>query len=425
MILGAGAGGFGACSKLAEHNISTVIVDKNPGFGGTAVYSGVSCFEPGVSLDGIHRTLADKLMKNGGGEVQKSIPSRFTFSKDRTCADDSEPLVSPGYRWGLSAACGDRYEDTLKRCKSLCSSTRDLKRFMTDENALGAAMHEVISKHSQWVTPLFNHNYVRCKTQGRSIVSVTVSNGSEETEIFAKYFIDASGSIVLLRDAGCPYEIGQNADLSKVNGMTVVFRVTKEACPDIEVTCKEDISQWKEERLANVVSCFNMYPNGDININMLPTLTGKEYFDFGEKAYDVGICRVLAYWEHLQNLHAELKDYRIKKIFLPGIREDYRLVGKKVLTSDDIIHGINKAEKPIAIADHALDSHGSDGQLSGEVQEPYGIPIECTMPSEYDNAFAACRGASFSSVVASSARLTRTMMSMGEGVAKYIIAALQ
>lgn len=424
-ILGAGAGGFGACYRLAQSKVKTVIADVHEGYGGTAVFSGVSCFEPGVSLDGVHRIIAEKLLQNGSGEVQRSIPSRLTFCEKKDIGEFNEPLVSGGYLWGLSVPCQDDYESTLKRCKSLCPTNKSWRRFMMDEDALTKTMSELMEEYADYVTPLFKTRYVSCKTDGRKIKSVILENEAEQIEVVADYFIDASGSIVLLRDAGCQYEVGYEGDISKVNGVSVVLRVSKDKCPPLQIPYDEDISAWKQEKLSRVVSCFNMYPNGDININMLPTLTGKEYLELGERAYAVGVCRAVAYWEHLQTLHPELKEYSIKKIFAAGIREDYRLLGKKVLKTEDIMQGVKPDEPYVAISDHALDSHGIEGMPCGEMQVPYGIPLSCAQAKEFDNAFAACRGASFSSTVASSARLTRTMMSMGEGIARYIAKELQ
>ncbi len=42
------------------------------------------------------------------------------------------------------------------------------------------------------------------------------------------------------------------------------------------------------------------------------------------------------------------------------------------------------------------------------------------MTNEFKNLFAACCGASFSHIASSSVRLSRTMMSLGEGVGEYI-----
>ena len=73
----------------------------------------------------------------------------------------------------------------------------------------------------------------------------------------------------------------------------------------------------------------------------------------------------------------------------------------------------------VAIADHMMDVHGDNG-LAKELDIPYEIPLECTMTKEFENLFVACRGASFSHIAASSARLSRTMLSLGEGVGEYL-----
>ena len=107
MILGAGGGGFGACYELTRRGIPVVIADRNPGFGGNAVYSGVSCWEPGVSLEGVHRILAARLMQTGGGQVQRTVPNYKLFCEDMGYADPQ--ALCPDYPWGLSVACEDDY----------------------------------------------------------------------------------------------------------------------------------------------------------------------------------------------------------------------------------------------------------------------------------------------------------------------------
>ena len=60
-----------------------------------------------------------------------------------------------------------------------------------------------------------------------------------------------------------------------------------------------------------------------------------------------------------------------------------------------------------------------------ELEKPYIIPLECSMTREYENLFVACRGASFSHIAASSARLIRTMLSLGESVGEHIAGLLK
>lgn len=208
-----------------------------------------------------------------------------------------------------------------------------------------------------------------------------------------------------------------------VNGVTYVFRISKVPCAEhIDEIPQEvrntDSGEWSPR---NVVSAMVKYPGGDINVNMLPTIDGREYMKYGSRADLIGRARVYRYWYYLQ-AEKGFKGYTLKHIFDAGVRESYRLKGKYVLKEQDLRAGILKQPKvgrTIAIADHMMDIHGENG-LAKELEIPYEIPLECTMTNELDNLFVTCRGASFSHIAASSARLTRTMLSVGEGVGEYL-----
>ncbi len=416
MVLGAGAGGFGAAYVLSHCGIPTVVVDKNSGFGGTAVFGGVSCFEPGVSLGGVHTVLAEMLLNCGGGEVQKTVPSQMLFNENDPI-NNERPL--PPYPWGLSVKVDEDYEETLKRCLKFRSGYGECRRFMTDGEALSRVMHSLIN--NEHCKTLFGYEYMCCESENGNITSVTVCRGDEKIKICADYFIDCSGSIVLARDAGCEYTFGDaNGNISGINGVSFVFRVSKRR--DAVAVAREELPEdtaWVQNRMRMVSSCFNTYPNGDINVNMLPTLTGEEWFTFGKDAVNIGKSRVFSYWEYMQKTF-RLEEYKIIQLFEPAVREDYRLIGRRVLTLEDIKAPMAENGDYIAIADHSIDIHGVKDAVSGELEHPYGIPLDCARAKEFENLFVACRGASFTHTAASSARLTRTMMSMGEGVAKYI-----
>ncbi len=99
-----------------------------------------------------------------------------------------------------------------------------------------------------------------------------------------------------------------------------------------------------------------------------------------------------------------------------GVRENYRLRGKYVLTHEDLQKGYAESlglSHTAAWGDHPADIHGAGGRLIPP-NGTYAIPYECMVPKEIDNLLVACRGASFSHLAASSARLSRTMMALGE-----------
>ncbi len=435
-IIGAGAGGIGCAYRLIKNGVNTVVVDKNPDFGGTMVFGGVDGWEPGVSLDGLHQLLyAEMSAMDGGCHVVEVVPNGNFV--DPTVGRDWTAHSFKERPFGYSMAMGGTYEDTLKRCTSLRGEKGPYVRLQFEPEAMIKAVHNIFAPFSERLKTLFETSFKSCRTENGKIVSVTVSGADGDTEIFADTFVDSSGDIILARSAGCETAFGTEgrevydepcADESSrdVNGTTYVFRIAKHEDDDhIDSISEEylnvDLEAWKASYLPSSIVCFVKYPNGDINVNMLPTMQGREYFDFGEDADKIGRARVYAYFEYMQKERG-LKGYTLKHIYSAGIREGYRLVGKYVLREQDVRAGINRQPKlgrTVAIADHALDIHGKKG-MCRELTVPYEIPLECTMAKEFDNLFVACRGASFSHIASSSVRLSRTMLSLGEGVGEYI-----
>ncbi|MBE7045408.1 MAG: FAD-dependent oxidoreductase [Ruminococcaceae bacterium] len=437
-VLGAGMGGIGCAYRLVQKGIKTVVIDRNPDFGGTAVFSGVDGFEPGVTLDGLHQQIREELSKiENGAHVVEVVPNLNLFEPD-TGLDWSKHSFTE-HPWGLSVGVDLPYEATLGRCAFL-QKDGPMCRYQFEPDAMRKAIGEIFKPYQKKMTTLFESRFISCEKEGHKIKSVTVSTPEGENRIFADTFVDASGDIVLARATGCEVAFGTDRKryqepsddgMDRLNGVSYVFRIQK--MPDVDYVDEipeerrsPECSGWKNREEERVISCFVLYPNGDINVNMLPTMEGKEYFELGEKADAVGHARVYQYWHYLQQ-EKNMQGYTLKKIYQAGIREGYRLVGRHVLTEQEVRAGIlaqPKTGRCVAIADHALDVHG-EGGMCRELEYPYEIPIECCMAKEFDNLFVACRGASFSHIAASSARLNRTMLSMGEGVGEYIAEQIQ
>lgn len=431
-VLGAGAGGTGCVYRLIKNGIKTVVVDKNPDFGGTAVFSGVDGWEPGVSLDGLHLLLKDELKKmNNACHIVESVPNLNIF--DSSAGFDWQKHSFQERPWGFSMPTGCNYNDTLKRCISLRGKEGPMRRFQFEPECMSLAINNILKPYCEKLTTLFNYTYKFCISEIGVVKSIIVSNKSMDVEITADYFVDCSGDIVLARDAGCEYLYGTEGKeefnepsatekSDSINAVTYVFRIAK--VTDIshideipEEYKKINLGKWEMEDMRKVISCFVKYPNGDINVNMLPTMQGSEYFHFGKNADEIGKARVYKYWNYLQT-EKKMNGYTITHIFDAGVRESYRLNGKYVLKEQDLRAG-TLPMRTVAIADHMMDVHG-DNCLAKELDIPYEIPLECSMTKEFSNLFVACRGASFSHIAASSARLTRTMISMGEGVGEYL-----
>lgn len=83
---------------------------------------------------------------------------------------------------------------------------------------------------------------------------------------------------------------------------------------------------------------------------MLPTFAGGEYLKYGENADAEGIKAAKAYWHKLQTENG-MKGYELMYVSpMAGIRESYRLIGRYVLTENDIRNPQKTAETIMASA---------------------------------------------------------------------------
>ncbi len=415
LIVGAGSAGFGAAYRaLKSGGCRVTLVEKNPGFGGTSTFGGVNCWEPGVGGNGVHFEIAERLMRQDEGFVGVY------------CG----PGASREKPWARSRRCGQPYEATLAR-----AGRHILYRFHFEPAAMDRVMHEMLleADGGEQLQLLLESAVTDLEVLDRNITTVTVQTPSGKHVFAPKLVLDCSADIAAARMAGCAYAVGEDAfslysepsapqnPQCILNGMTQVFRVTPADSGFAEEIPARygDVNLAGWNRFLHDVGCvcvLNDYPNGDINVNMLPTMPGEALLSmpFSELKH-LSEARAYAYWKWIgEKCHFD--GYRIQRMFPAlGIRESYRLAGRYVLTENDLCKGFAEslgAGHTIAFADHPADTHGHGSRLHSYGK--YGIPYECMLPKEIENLMVACRGASFSHIAASSARLSRTMIALGE-----------
>jgi hypothetical protein len=146
---------------------------------------------------------------------------------------------------------------------------------------------------------------------------------------------------------------------------------------------------------------------------MLPTMSGAELHALSPSAaLAESERRVRCYWHHVQSAWPQLRGYRLLHLYPAiGVRESFRVRCRYMLREQDLLSPPGHPDV-IAIAGHSLDRHGAR-HASSEVSGPYGIPYRCLQPLGFDNMFVAGRVAGFSSLAASSCRLSRKMMQLG------------
>lgn len=425
-VIGAGSGGIAAAVTAARHGLSVLLVEQADLIGGTAVRAGVHCWEMGAGGTGLPFDIYRRMNRLRGAVGIYSCGRHMSWYDPAR-----EPYRFPGGERILDP--GKRYVDTLQRHGAPGGQpTPDFVRRVWhgvpfEMEDYRSVLEEMLAETGRCEV-VVGTGITDAMVQQGIIRSILLTNGSE---VMATAYIDATADVCLCRVSGCVTLIGQDAQEAfgepsaperpndNVNGVTLAYRVTRALASGVE-SLPTGIGHRCWWAANYPVASFNPYPRGDINVNMLPTMEGTEYLAMrSATAYQECRRRVLAHWHHLQSRYDEFRDFRMAWIAPSmGVRESYRTLCAHMLTEQDIRAGGGgrQYDDVIAIADHALDTHGrSTGRrLCSELEEPYGVPYRCLVPRGYSNLLVACRGAGFTSIAASSCRLSRTMMQLGQ-----------
>jgi hypothetical protein len=265
--------------------------------------------------------------------------------------------------------------------------------------------------------------FVGSERDGRSVKAVRALGPSGALHVKAKHFIDCTAEIHLAREAGCQFSLGaeakaaygeihapEKADPSALNQMNWCYRVR----PNAKVPDAFEKAPFPKEAMRP--SRFEVaLPNGDVLVNPCGMLSADPRKP-EEFAASVKRAWLLAFELHRWTVQEGGCPARALIGLAPqiGVREGFRLVGRHVLTETEILSG-KRSASDAASCDHPLDLHGF---LHQELERPYGIPFGCLQTKEFDNLLVACRGSSFSHIAASSCRLGRTMLTLGEAAGK-------
>jgi glycine/D-amino acid oxidase-like deaminating enzyme len=441
VVLGAGSGGLGAAIAAARRGVKTLVVERHDRLGGTSTVGGVNVWEMGVGGTGIPFDLYRRL---------KAIPNAVgIYSAGRHFCDQDgwywpHDLAKVNFPGGENLVDpSKRYVDTLRRHPPADCREGRAKWAWARQHWHGVPFEpEAFHQVAREMLTETGHCGIRLATtlkgvaaHGGRIESATFSDGRE---IAADAWIDGSGDGTLCRMAGCEQFRGTDPQSrfnepgaplvgqpDRVNPPTLIFRVAKTAVPRVE-PLPEGIPATIWWRRTPVPSCVNHYPNGDRSINMLPTMEGADFLALGpDRAYEECRRRVYGHWHFLQTSFPEFQSYRLQTISpVLGIRESWRTLCETMLTENDILKTLRAQTDPdiVAIADHALDRHGEGGGCP-EVEFPYGIPYRCLIPRGWRNLLITCRGAGFSSIAASSVRLSRTLMQLGQAAGNAVALA--
>lgn len=423
-VVGGGSGGFGAALAAARMGVDVVLVERADCLGGNSVRGGVNCWEMGAGGTGIPFDLYRRLKQRPGAA------GIYSYGRHAAWFDpSSEAYPYPGGETVIDPSRG--YLDTLQRhgTKGMVADAARVRELWHgvpfEPEAMAETMLAMLEETGR-CRVLFKTQCVGADGDEQYVHSIRLVGGRR---VKAKAFVDATGDGVVCAAVGCETMEGQEPRdrfqepcapveaTGRINGVSLIYRVMPVPSPAVEPLPPGVTNRcWWAARFPSAQ--VNHYPNGDLNINMLPTMDGAEFLRRGyADALEECGRRVRAHWHHLQSGFAEFQRFRIGWVAPAlGIRESRRVVGEYVLTEHDLVAGLSGQKHPdiICIVDHPMDTHGGHGRGIGELDEPYGVPYRCLVPKGRRNLLVACRAASFSSLAASSCRLSRTMMQLGQ-----------
>ncbi len=391
-VIGGGSAGFGAALTAARRGAHVILVEREAILGGTSTAGGVSNWEPGCGAEGLPEELYNRLCRTPG------VAGVYEFVRHCLWNASGGGPVFPGALLRTNSA--------LPYSATLCGHGPE----MTDEAWWRANSHGVIFEPDAMARVMREMllETGRCEVRtgvsatavemdDNAIKAVRLSNGAS---VSAPHFIDTCGAVAAL--AGCRMESSPRA-----NGATLIYRVApaRETWDGAPTPC-----DWAPRY--PVAFCFT-FPNGDVGINMLPTMDGTEALRLGEAAaYAECVRRVRAHWRWMQGEWPPFRHFEIKWIASRvAYRDTWRVSCEYRLTEDDLRRGA-RFDDEVATADHAFDTHGTDAP-TGQLTRPYGIPFRCLRPVGVCNMLVAGRIAGFDPVAASSCRLSRTMIQLG------------
>ena len=416
VVVGGGSGGFGAALAAARRGLRVVLVESGPMLGGTSTLGGVNTWEPGIGGPGFPFELYERLRRQ---------PNAIGVSRTIHHYTQEKP-------WGWSRV--DRHLDYRTSLRRAGLSSESWTRVTFEPEPMAAAMLALLQETGR-VDVRLGATFVAAETEADRITNLIIAAAGREWRMAARFVVDATAQLRVATQLGCRTYLGCEprarydepsapaVHADRLNGVSVCFRAMPVTAPAVE-PLPPDVP---DEAFHPCVS-ITEYPRGDLNLNPLPIMDGMEYGRLGEEE-GRRVCeqRVRQFWNWLQR-EKGFDRYRLLKLFpMTGVREGPRLIGREVLTENDVRAGWaaqRHADRLIALADHALDVHGEDAHCR-ELNQPYGVPYDCLLPREFNNLAVACRGASFSHLAASSCRLSRTMMHLGHAAGLAVAAAAQ
>lgn len=412
-IVGGGAGGVSCAYALKNSGLKVVLVEEQPFLGGTHTQGYVSSLVPAPSPLFIKDVFFELMEKD---QACMSVGEHQPMSKDDV----------RGLDWARTY-----YHNPIQYCLAFNPKALSLKY----EKDL-----------APYVELMMNSSISSAHHENGVVKYITLKNG---ITIYANQFIDCTADDVLLSlcgatlyqggDANNRYlteygfteEHGADENYNFCNAVTLMYRVCKG---------NEDLSGVTADYYNNAAYWFYNSDPDRIYFNSMNyvsgTNSGTDLITLGKDVvYENLVSKMKSHWKTIKNgcmvdkFPHPASGYKFDRVApMLGIRESYRAKCERMLHESDmnsyvnlenIKSATNDLDKIIAVGTYIADLH-NDPQISTESLNEinsnigkYGVPYGCIIPKEFKNVLVASRGAGFTHIVASSFRLTRSIMQLG------------
>lgn len=378
-VIGGGSGGFGAALAAARQGANVVLIEKNQMLGGTSTVAWVHTWEP----------------SRGGGGIPQDL---WRVMKE-------DPLASPqdDYRAGEPRQGGS---------------------WLTWEPRTFQWAAARLLEETGRCRVFYNAFFTGAEMDGGTMKAARCMFGGMPFRVEAPVFIDCTADANVCVAAGCETRLGEdpkslfnepnapNQPTDSLNGMTLMYRIT-----DTGEKQPTFLPPNVEKGACGKPAALRTCANGDVLVNAVNMVPGNCVLR--EDMASVMRRAAGLVFEHFYWMQTE-REYATWTIagMAPevGVRETRRAVCDYTLTEHDCQQGV--AQQPhediVAITDHAVDIHGPKSKLYEVPNGAYGVPFRCLLPQHTTNLLVACRGAGFTHIAASSCRLSRVMMTLGQ-----------
>ena len=327
---------------------------------------------------------------------------------------------------------GDLFNEIIDEMKKLGGLHENRKIF--DEEILKLVLNRMCTRYG--VELLFNTTVTDVSKRDGKILSVTAWGKSRKLELFADYFVDATGDAELSVMAGCGYRLGREED-GLCQPMTLCFRV---GGIDMELfranrkLINPLYRQFQQEgRIKNPredVLLFLTMHDGVIHFNTTRVVK----HDPTDPA-DVTKAELTAR-EQVFEMHGFLKEnipgfensYVLSTALQIGIRESRMVEGEYVLTQEDL-KSLARFEDAIAVANYDIDIHNPEGAGTSHYYfgagEWYQIPYRCLLPKNCTNLLVAGRCISSTHEAQASYRIMPFCAELGQAAGAAVSVAVK